>query len=395
MSNENLNPIEIDAIGEIINISLGASATAVATMLDRRVDITTPNVKVVTFEDFEFKRLEPAIGVEITYTHGLSGNNVMIIKKMDVKTIVGLLMGSEIPDEEFEMNELYVSAICEVMNQMMGASATAMSEFIGETVNITTPTSFEIENSDKFKEKYFEPDNNFVSIEFSLSIEGSIKCEFVNLMPIPLVKMLVSRMIPDQSVLQEAEVSPPVQEAAPAAPQMEAPTAAPQPQAPIPPQPQYEQPAAPQAPPAAQATPAAPQYEQPAQPQYSAPQAPPAQPQYQQPVAPPPPAEPVPNRVIDVKPIPSESFSGKDALRESPKDNLELLMDVPLEISVEIGRTRKLVKEIVEFTQGSLIVLDKLAGDQVEIYANERCIARGDVVVVNDNFGVRITEIVK
>ena len=389
MSNENLNPIEIDAIGEIINISLGASATAVATMLDRRVDITTPNVKVVTFEEFEFKRLEPAIGVEITYTHGLSGNNVMIIKKMDVKTIVGLLMGSEIPDEEFEMNELYVSAICEVMNQMMGASATAMSEFIGETVNITTPTSFEIENSDKFKEKYFEPDNNFVSIEFSLSIEGSIKCEFVNLMPIPLVKMLVSRMIPDQSVLQEAEVSPPVQEAAPAAPQMEAPTAAPQPQAPIPPQPQYEQPAAQQAPPAA------PQYEQPAQLQYSAPQAPPAQPQYQQPVAPPPPAEPVPNRVIDVKPIPSESFSGKDALREAPKDNLELLMDVPLEISVEIGRTRKLVKEIVEFTQGSLIVLDKLAGDQVEIYANERCIARGDVVVVNDNFGVRITEIVK
>lgn len=388
MSNENLNPIEIDAIGEIINISLGASATAVATMLDRRVDITTPNVKVVTFEEFEFKRLEPAIGVEITYTHGLSGNNVMIIKKMDVKTIVGLLMGSEIPDEEFEMNELYVSAICEVMNQMMGASATAMSEFIGETVNITTPTSFEIENSDQFKAKYFEPNNNFVSIEFSLSIEGSIKCEFVNLMPIPLVKMLVSRMIPDQSLLQEAEVSQPVQEAAPAAPQMETPPAAVQPQEPAP-QPQYEQPAAPQA------TPAAPQYEQPAQPQYAAPQAPPAQPQYEQPVAPPTPAAPVPNRVIDVKPIPAESFSGKDALREAPKDNLELLMDVPLEISVEIGRTRKLVKEIVEFTQGSLIVLDKLAGDQVEIYANERCIARGDVVVVNDNFGVRITEIVK
>ena len=389
MSNENLNPIEIDAIGEIINISLGASATAVATMLDRRVDITTPNVKVVTFEEFEFKRLEPAIGVEITYTHGLSGNNVMIIKKMDVKTIVGLLMGSEIPDEEFEMNELYVSAICEIMNQMMGASATAMSEFIGETVNITTPTSFEIENSQQFKEKYFEPDNNFVSIEFSLSIEGSIKCEFVNLMPIPLVKMLVSRMIPDQSLLKEAEPAAPAPQSAPVAPQMEAPTAAPQPQAPIPSQPQYEQPVAPQAPPAA------PQYEQPAQPQYAAPQAPPAQPQYQQPVAPPPPAEPVPNRVIDVKPIPSESFSGKDALREAPKDNLELLMDVPLEISVEIGRTRKLVKEIVEFTQGSLIVLDKLAGDQVEIYANERCIARGDVVVVNDNFGVRITEIVK
>lgn len=374
MSHDNLNPIEIDAIGEIINISLGASATAVATMLDRRVDITTPNVKVVTFEEFEFKRLEPAIGVEITYTHGLSGNNVMIIKKMDVKTIVELLMGSEIPDEEFEMNELYVSAICEVMNQMMGASATAMSEFIGETVNITTPTSFEIENSQQFKEKYFNPDANFVSIEFSLSIENSIRCEFVNLMPIPLVKMLVSRMIPDQSMLEEAdiaasqppEVQPTPQQAPPvqqeAQPQIQ--PQAPQPQAPTP-TPQYEQPVA--------QTPQQPQYQQPA----------PAQ------------TAPQPNRVIDVKPIPAESFSSKDPLRDQPKDNLELLMDVPLEISVEIGRTRKLVKEIVEFTQGSLIVLDKLAGDQVEIYANERCIARGDVVVVNDNFGVRITEIVK
>lgn len=357
MGNDKLNPIEIDAIGEIINISLGASATAVATMLDRRVDITTPNVKVVTFDEFEFKRLEPAIGVEITYTHGLSGNNVMIIKKMDVKTIVEILMGSEIPDEEFEMNELYVSAICEVMNQMMGASATAMSEFIGETVNITTPTSFEIENSQQFKEKYFEPDANFVSIEFSLSIENSIKCEFVNLMPIPLVKMLVSRMIPDQSLLED--LTPP---APPAPAPPETIISAPQQEAPIqqtPPQP------------------AAPQYEQ-----APAPQAPQ-------------PAAVQPSRTIDIKPIPAELFASKDPSKELAKDNLELLMDVPLEISVEIGRTRKLVKEIVEFTQGSLIVLDKLAGDQVEIYANERCIARGDVVVVNDNFGVRITEIVK
>ncbi|WP_028829220.1 flagellar motor switch phosphatase FliY [Proteocatella sphenisci] len=363
MSHDKLNPIEIDAIGEIINISLGASATAVATMLDRRVDITTPNVKVVTFDEFEFKRLEPAIGVEITYTHGLSGNNVMIIKKMDVKTIVEILMGSEIPDEEFEMNELYVSAICEVMNQMMGASATAMSEFIGETVNITTPTSFEIENSQQFKEKYFEPDANFVSIEFSLSIENSIKCEFVNLMPIPLVKMLVSRMIPDQSMLEDpAPVAPP-QAAMPQTP-------AAQPQ---------EAPVQQEAPPTPPPQPQVPQYEQPAA----------AQRQEQ------PTAAPQPNRTIDVKPIPAESFASKDPSKELAKDNLELLMDVPLEISVEIGRTRKLVKEIVEFTQGSLIVLDKLAGDQVEIYANERCIARGDVVVVNDNFGVRITEIVK
>lgn len=356
MSHEYLSSMEIDAIGEIINISLGASATSVATMLDRRVDITTPHVKVVTFDEFEFKRLEPAIGVEITYTHGLSGNNVMIIKKTDVKTIVGLLMGSEIADEDFEMNALYESAICEVMNQMMGASATAMSEFIGETVNITTPTSFEIENSQQFKEKYFAPEMSFVSIEFSLSIEGSIKCEFVNLMAIPLVKMLVSRMIPPELTsdmqISEPEVQPVAE-----------PTPAPQPVA--------AQPAA-----------------TPAQPAAAAPTPPPAA--APQPVAPP---QPVQNKVVDVQPTPS-TFVPRE-LDEMSQDNLKLLMDVPLEISVEIGRTKKLVKEIIEFTQGTLIVLDKLAGDQVEIYANERCIARGDVVVVNDNFGVRITEIIK
>lgn len=356
MSHEYLSSMEIDAIGEIINISLGASATSVATMLDRRVDITTPHVKVVTFDEFEFKRLEPAIGVEITYTHGLSGNNVMIIKKTDVKTIVGLLMGSEIADEDFEMNALYESAICEVMNQMMGASATAMSEFIGETVNITTPTSFEIENSQQFKEKYFAPEMSFVSIEFSLSIEGSIRCEFVNLMAIPLVKMLVSRMIPPE-LTSDMQISEP--EVQPVA----APTPAAQPAAtPTPTQPA----AAPAAQPVATPTPAP------------------------QPVAPP---QPVQNKVVDVQPTPS-TFVPRE-LDEMSQDNLKLLMDVPLEISVEIGRTKKLVKEIIEFTQGTLIVLDKLAGDQVEIYANERCIARGDVVVVNDNFGVRITEIIK
>lgn len=360
MSHEYLSSMEIDAIGEIINISLGASATSVATMLDRRVDITTPRVKVVTFDEFEFKRLEPAIGIEITYTHGLSGNNVMLIKKTDVKTIVGLLMGSEIADEDFEMNALYESAICEVMNQMMGASATAMSEFIGETVNITTPTSFEIENSQQFKEKYFAPEMSFVSIEFSLSIEGSIKCEFVNLMAIPLVKMLVSRMIPPE-LTSDMQISEP--EVQPVA----APTPAPQPVAA---QPAATPPAAPTPAPAAAPTP----------PPAAAPQ----------PVAPP---QPVQNKVVDVQPTPS-TFVPRE-LDEMSQDNLKLLMDVPLEISVEIGRTKKLVKEIIEFTQGTLIVLDKLAGDQVEIYANERCIARGDVVVVNDNFGVRITEIIK
>ena len=126
MDSKNFNSLEIDAIGEILNISLGASATAVSTMLSKRVDITTPNVSVVSYDEFEFAEIEPAIGVEITYVSGLSGSNIMLLKRHDVKVICEILMGMEVSDEEFELNEMNLSAVCEVMNKMMGASSTAL-----------------------------------------------------------------------------------------------------------------------------------------------------------------------------------------------------------------------------------------------------------------------------
>lgn len=144
MDSNIFNTLEIDAIGEILNISLGASATAISTMLNKRVDITTPSVQVVSNEEFVFSNMEPAVGVEITYISGLEGKNLMLLKKQDVKTIVELLMGTIIPEEDFELDEMNLSAICEVMNQMMGSSCTALSEFLGESVNISTPHSFEI-----------------------------------------------------------------------------------------------------------------------------------------------------------------------------------------------------------------------------------------------------------
>ena len=153
--NNIFTPIEIDAIGEILNISLGASATAISTMLNTRVDITTPRVRIVTDEEFSFEELKPVIGVEITYISGLEGKNIMLLKRGDVKLIVELLMGVEIADDEFELDEMNLSAVCEVMNQMMGASATALSEFLNKTVNISTPVSFELHSEEEFKKKYF------------------------------------------------------------------------------------------------------------------------------------------------------------------------------------------------------------------------------------------------
>ena len=155
MSEQKFSSIEIDAIGEIMNISLGASATAISTMLGKRVDITTPDVSVLSFDEFEYADLEPVVGVEITYISGLSGSNIMLLKRQDVRIIVGLLMGTEIPDEAFVLDEMNMSAVCEVMNQMMGASSTALSEFLGEVVNISTPVSFEVEDTDAFKKKCF------------------------------------------------------------------------------------------------------------------------------------------------------------------------------------------------------------------------------------------------
>ena len=191
--NENyLSTMEIDAIGEILNISLGASATAVSTMLDARVDITTPVVRVENKADFAFSNLKPAIGVEITYIEGLSGKNVMLLKRKDVKVIVEMLMGTTFSDEEFELNEMNISAICEVMNQMMGASSTALSELFGTTVNISTPKSFEVEGEDQFKEKYFTEDDPMVVIGFNLKIGEKMESEFLNLMSIELAKEIFS-----------------------------------------------------------------------------------------------------------------------------------------------------------------------------------------------------------
>ena len=195
------NEMEIDALGEMMNISLGASATAMSTLLGSTVHITTPKVKILTRDQFEFKKLEPAVGVEIAYVEGLEGSNIMMFSRNDVRIIVGTLLGEEVPDDKFELDEINRSAICEVMNQMMGASATALSEFLKFTVNISTPVSFEITDAESFKNKYFPETIPMVVISFTLEIEGKLKSEFLNIMPEKLAKRLLE---PFEISLEEA-----------------------------------------------------------------------------------------------------------------------------------------------------------------------------------------------
>lgn len=435
MSSNRFSPLEIDAIGEILNISLGASATAVSSMLSKRVDITTPRVQVLTAEEFKFENLEPAIGVKITYVAGLEGTNVMLLKRKDVKSIVEILMMTEISDEEFELNELNLSAICEVMNMMMGASATALSEFLGELVDISTPEAFPIEDVYGFKQAHFSSGEKMVIISFDLKIEDYVESEFMNMMPIKLAKKLVSAFGVPIEESEDDEDEPPVAEAStdsgggnmsqeeiekllnmsdesadaesnisqeePAAgaqsgggnmsqeeiekllntppQQSPQPQPAPQPQ-PTPQQQSMQQP---------QMTMTPDMMQQMMQQQMMMMQQMMMQPMQQQMAAQGP-------KVINVQPLPVDNLkAAKNNMGQEQKENLDMILGVPLEISVEIGRTKKLVKEILELSQGSLVVLDKLAGDQVDLYVNGQCIAKGDVVVVNDNFGIRITEIIK
>ena len=397
------SPMEIDAIGEIMNISLGSSATAVSNMLDHRVDITTPSVSVVPIEEFTLGELEPAIGIEIKYVSGLEGSNIMLLKRHDVKTIVEILMGTEISDEEFEFNDLTISAVCEVMNQMMGAASTALSDFLGRSVNISTPQSFTLDDLDQFEREHFQYDSGMVVVaKFMLSIENVLKSEFVNVMSVDLARELIAGFGVDLSdgegkgAKSEEEVKPPASSGSGKLSQeeIERLMSGGAPSAPPPAssgsgklsQEELEQLMSGMAPSAAQAAP--PRQPEPqqssARPYEAAGQYMPAPPAYA--------GEP---RVINTKPVQLPPLDVADKIGQEQAQNLELIMSVPLEVSVEIGRTRRKVEDILTFSKGSLVVLDKLAGDQVDLFVNGLCVARGDVVVIDDNFGIRITEVLK
>ena len=192
MEKEIFSPMAIDALGEMMNISLGSSATAVSNMLDHRVDITTPTVSVVNVKEFSLGNLEPAIGVEIRYVEGLEGSNIMLLKRSDIKVIVDILMGMETPDEEFELNELTISCVCEVMNQMMGSAATAMSDFLGFRVDISTPESFELDDLEQFKQDHMPVGaEQVVVVRFFLKIENALESEFMNVMSVELAQELL------------------------------------------------------------------------------------------------------------------------------------------------------------------------------------------------------------
>ena len=373
-ANVEFSSYEIDAVGEILNISMGSAATAVSELLNAKVWITTPQVNVVKAADLNYDRLEPAICVKIVYVSGISGQNMMVLKQDDVQLILNQLMGNPlVVSPDFEFDEMNISAVSEVMNQMMGASATALSDLLGISVDISTPTPYLIEQTNFCQLAELDPDETIVAVTFNLSVDGVMNSEFMSVMSVDLAKSLSDKMI-EKFHGDEAEAQPAKQPA---------PAPAPQPAAPAP-QPDPAQGMAQPQQPAPGAYPYPPQG-QPAYPGYG------YQNQYAAYGAYPPPVPPV-----NIQNAQLHQFDAMDfGLPTDQQDNLKLLMGVPLEISVEIGTAKRKVKDILEFTQGTIIELERQAGAPVDVVVNGNLIARGDVVVIDDNFAVRITEIVK
>ncbi len=369
---------EIDAVGEILNISMGSAATAVSELLNAKTWITTPQVKVVKVGNLNYDNLEPAICVKIVYVEGITGLNMMVLKQNDVQLILNQLLGNPLViDPNFEFDELNISAVSEIMNQMMGASATALSDLLGMKVDISVPMPYIIEKT-KFGDLCEMPlDSTVVAVTFKITVDGVMESEFMSVLSLELAKTLSGKMMEKFSASEESETpavettAQPASQPAPAA----QPAPAPVQSAPVSePNVMYQQP--PQGYPPQGAYP---------QPGYGYPN------QYAAYGAYPPPVPPV-----NVQNAQLHQFDAMDfGIPADQKDNLKLLMGVPLEISVEIGTAKRKVKDILEFTQGTIIELERQAGAPVDIVVNGNLIARGDVVVIDDNFAVRITEIVK
>lgn len=334
---EPLSGEEKDAIGEISNISMGTAATTLSTLLNQRVNITTPNVSIASWDDISQSYDRPCVFIQISYIEGLDGNNILILREKDVKIITDLMMGGTGTDvDATELTELHLSAICEAMNQMMGSAATSISSVLEKKVDISPPTASLIDLDGSIDEEGLGDflKGQFVKVAFRLEIGTLIDSELMQLYPIDFAKELYSKFMSSTETDQPAPAAPQPATPAPVAPQAAAPMATPMP-VPV-----------------------------------------------------------MPSQPVNVAPAQFQAFdTGINPLMQ--QENIGLIMDVPLEVTVELGRTNKTIKEILDFSPGTIIELNKLAGEAIDLLVNGKYVAKGEVVVIEDNFGIRITEIVK
>ena len=342
---EKLNSLEIDTLGEIGNISLGSSATTLSTLLGQKVEITTPSVSLVRKtgikEEFPYEH----VSLQVNYVDGFNGENIFLMKASDAAIISDIMMGGEGLNPKEKLSEIELSAVQEAMNQMMGASATSMSTVFNKRVDISPPL-VEYKEIDKLEEVHSDLDGDvFVRVAFDLKVGELIDSTIMQLIPLDFAKTLVDQLLNPEE--EAAAVAEEVQQIHPEE-RVQVET-----KSEIPPQQSM-------------------QNTQEAGVQH------------------------IGNKVNEHSTIQTASFSDFEpaALPEKNQRNLDLLLDIPLKVTVELGRTKMRIEDILDLSSGSIVELDKLAGEPVDVLVNQKLIAKGEVVVIDENFGVRVTDII-
>lgn len=339
---EYFNDVEIDALGEIGNICIGTSATIMYKLLDRRVSITTPRVALYKSENVLSAYKCPFLAVSVEFVEGLYGKNLLILKDYDAALITDLLMGGDgdVDPDNIVLSDLHLSAMSELMNQMMGSAATAMSNMMDGGVNISSPQVSRME-ADENIAKFLDGATPVVKISFDMEIEGLLKSKLLQIMSVDVAKELINLLMNPGNEPEEPKSAPSGKKAV------------------------TPSPAVPPAAPVKRADAAIPKEAQP---------------------------------VRAVKPAVLQSFdepAGLTQEQETESANFDLINDIPLQVTVELGKSKKNLGDVLNLGIGSIIVLDKLAGELVDVIVNGKRIAKGEVVIIDENYGVRITEIVK
>ncbi len=358
---DELTPEEKDAIGEISNICMGTAATTLYSLVNQKVVITTPVVEVTDWDTLTSTYAKPCVFINILYREGIDGNNVLILKEDDVKVITDLMMGGDGMNPAPELTELHFSAICEAMNQMMGSSATSLSSMMNCKIDISPPEAELVDMAGNINTSNADfLNHNFVRVKFRMTIGELVDSTIMQLYPLDFAKILYTKF---NGGTEQAKPEP--------------------------------KPAEPQRTPDVNAG-SPPMTGQPMMNQAMMGQPMMGQPMMGQPMM----GQPMMNQAMMGQPevnVQNVQFQAFNPMANPvlQQENIDLIMDVPLEVSVVLGRTRKSIKEILEFAPGTIIELDKLAGEPIDVMVNQKLVAKGEVVVIEESFGIRITEIIK
>ncbi len=387
---DELTEVEKDAIGEISNISMGTAATTLFSLVNRKVDISTPVVTFATWDDIVQAYERPCVFIRIAYTVGLDGSNILVLRENDVKIITDLMMGGDGTNTSGELGELHLSAISEAMNQMMGSSATSLSSMLNKTIDISPPMADLIDMKENIDESEIDAflSSRFVRITFRMEIGDLVDSEIMQLYPVSFAKEMCDAMM--QNMMGVNNEAPSTTEQVVASVQ----ASAPQPAAPQP----TQEPAMGQTMMMDQqmmnqqmmnqqmmGQPMMMNQQMMGQPmmmnqQMMGPQMIGGQPMMM-------------NQPVNVQPAQFGAFNSVPVGTYQP-ENIGLIMDVPLQVTVELGRTKKSISEILDLAPGKIIELERLAGEPIDVLVNGKHVAKGEVVVIEESFGVRITEIV-